>query len=138
MENSIYQEINKMYPYGEFPSQYTKQHKTTNINNPKILNYVKDQPQPKEHEQQSINTSKLDFNTILPLITNISSGNKDKSSILSSILPLIAGNKSKEINSILKLITNTKTKPSQAQNDNYISTLIPPSKYNTIDSYEKI
>ena len=142
-DTNLYKEISKMYPYGEFPTKYIKKQKNTNLDNPRISNYYKDENFPKEttsqqnHTQQNNQTQKFDFNTILPLITALSSDKKDTSSILTTLLPIIAGNKAKEIGGILKLFTS-KNQNNTKKQDNYIETNITSTDYKPIDSYEKI
>ena len=140
-DNKLLQDISKMYPYGEFPSQYTKKQKNTDINNPNILNYVRENTEtnpPQPTQQQTSKTNNLDLNSLLPLITTLSNGKKmDSTSILSTILPLIAGNKSKDINSILKLL-NTKSNKHDTSFETYHNQEIPPSAYKDITSYERV
>ena len=140
-------DISKIYPYGEFPSHYTKKQKENDINNPKIFNYytmdkfienTKNKKAEIEDKQTLENPkNNFDFKTILPIISSLSNGKKtDNKSLITTLLPLLAGSKAKDIGAIMKLFEN---KPKSQEKDYFhTDASLPPSTYNPIDSYERI
>ena len=131
--NSFYsnENISTMYPYGEFPTKYTKnksslETKTNTINTQGI--------DTEKHNEEK--PSSTNFDKLLPIITALSSGKKMESGdLFSSILPLIAGSNAKQITPLLNLL-NTKNSKNKFTQDNQKP--LPPSNYNSIDSYERI
>ena len=155
INSKLYEEINQMYPYGQFPDKYTKKIKERNLNNPNIFEYhynnnnynfskVETQKFNKEnnnnnnsHTNTTTNNNNAfsDLSKILPLITSFKDKkNMDSSSIFNIILPMIAGNKSKEISTLMNLFTSNKTK----EDTHKLRTDFPKSNFPPIDTFEKV
>ena len=87
----ISHELKSMYPYGEFPVKYTKSyqdHIRQNLNNDTAYTDNKSTIDTYINEQPTTSQS-LDLKTILPLIQNLSSGNRDSKSLINAITPLL-------------------------------------------------
>ncbi len=142
--NSI-DEIKKMYPYGQFPHQYTRKQKEMDINNHNTYNYytndkfekVSTMSVDKSNEPEPNNHGKgLDIKTLLPLISSFTDHKKLSSGdMLNTILPLMLGNKSKDISAILKLFNKKNDDSTNHQQTKKID--LPPSPYKEIDTYDK-
>ena len=135
---------NTEYPYGNFPSQYIKKQQNDTKNN-QTLNYYTEtkfnnatQNNTNNHSQQDThNHLNFDINSLLPIITALT--NKDKpnnKSLITTLLPLLAGNKAKDIGALLKFFENKTT--NKINDNNFKETILPASIYNPIDTYERI
>ncbi len=140
MENNHNLEsIKKMYPYGDFPHQYTKKQKEADINNPKVFNYFTNDKfdsktkNMEEEKKEDYKNNNLDISKILPLLTNFKKGGSNQD-MLSTLLPLLLGNKSKDFNTILKLLNNKKQDKVDIKTNNEF----PKTKFKSIDSYKRI
>jgi len=132
-EHKQFDNISQMYPYGDFPHQYTKKNKEVDINNPRIFNYTTEHSTQKENKIEENPPNNFDINKLIPILTGLNK--KEKSSnIMSDLLPLLLGNKSKEFSTLFKLLNNKKTelKPIKTSNT------FPPTQFKNIDSYKKI
>ncbi len=144
--NTQIDEINKMYPYGQFPTQYTKKQKEADINKSSTYNYytnekfnelnsikvetMNNQSKPKESQNSNINIQSL-----MPLLSNLTDHKKmDSMQLLSTVLPLMLGKNSKDITSLLKLFGK---KPEPQHDDRHEPKPLPKSNYNPIDSYDR-
>ena len=141
--NNIIENIAKMYPYGQFPHQYTQRQKEIDINNLHVCNYYTNDKFDKVSamnikEGDKNNTNKnnnINIQSLLPLLTSFSEHKKLSSNdMLTSILPLIMGNKSKDITALLKLFNKNH---STNKTELVKKVDLPPSEYNSIDSYDR-
>ncbi|MBE5735372.1 MAG: hypothetical protein E7361_02885 [Clostridiales bacterium] len=138
--NNQLEEINKMYPYGQFPSKYTKKQKEPDNSIRNAFNYYtpdkfeKIQTMTTEKKEEALPQKEIDLKNILPLLTALSDHKKPNSSdLLSTILPLLLGKKSKDIVPLLKLMNNKSNNIDSVKKANSL----PLSKYDKIDNYEK-
>lgn len=130
-------DLSKEYPYGQFPSKYTKlgQQKyfeqLTNSEDSKVssMNFT---PEPQQPQQQA-NQNSLDISKLLPLLKIM--GNKKNMSqtdMLQLFLPLIGGSNSSQIADMMQLL-NSDTKPQEEQEED-----IEISPTPRIDDYKRI
>ena len=114
-QGNLYNEISKMYPYGEFPTQYTKKQKELDINKTNTFNYYtnekfqqisnKVETQSNDNKKSEINnSSNINLHSILPLLSNFNNEKKlDSNQLLTTLLPIMLGKNSKDITALLKL-----------------------------------
>ncbi len=139
--NNQWQEISKMYPYGEFPTQYTKKCKEADINNPNIFNYHNIQT--KDNNISTLSSppedrGNLEMSKLIPILAKMKDKKEMKTQdMLNLILPLLLGSKSKDINSLLKLLGSGEKKV-ESQQLAERSTPIKTPQYPPIDSLKRI
>jgi len=137
--NKIIEDISNMYPYGQFPDKYTKKNKEKDLNNPNIFNYTQPSSTTQKVEIESVKKEPArqssDISKLIPLITSFKNNKKiDSSSMLDMFLPMLLGNKSKDITTLLKLFNSSKPQPQH----NIIHTDFPKSNLPPIDSFERV
>jgi len=141
--SNLYDNVKNQYPYGDFPSQYTKRGQEelkSKINNPVSVQESPQQKNPQEPKnQQQMNYSQpevnaqtqngFNLNSLLPLLFGGMNGDKnfDKDSLLKNILPA----NSSIPPQLFDMMLNGKMK-------NKNSEKTPPSSTNVIDTYKKI
>lgn len=118
------------YPYGELPLKYTKQGQE------QLKKKLEQNPansfEAAEVKTESIDTkqsSSLDLNSVLPLLTGIGGNNE----MLNKIIPLLKNNGNLQINDLLKLFTGLNKSTKTVTEEKTVF-----SNDTDIDSYKKV
>ena len=96
-------DLNNMYPYGDFPIRYTKNYQAylkSNLNRVDTFSTNTDTENIDSNYQNNTTQNNFDIKSLLSLIQNLSSNNLDTKSLLSTLIPLLF----KDQNNLLPLI----------------------------------
>ncbi len=135
--------ISDMYPYGQFPSQYIK----SNQNKDNVNLYTQEKFEQNNVNIQSLNESNtnntqnnneksnITIQALLPLMNKLKNKEKMNSTdLITNLMPIIAGNRGKDIGAMLKLLTPNDSDVVHTNNQETLHS----SKYKSIDSYERV